>query len=326
MLQAPSNEGIRSWLMERRPLGIEEPIEITDIDPKAWSGHFNFLVKAGGERFVLRFKGPEWGEAEKGIRAECDILRAVEPYGVGPRVFGITDDFFGENALFMEFLDGKPLNALAPEKQRNYFPAVAELAARINRIPYQDFEFALPTIYGTYREHAATWRERLGVIRSRPGLEAWAERIDALLPSAEAALSRFEPALERVLRERGPAFIFASAHIGHCFVTPNGLRFINWEKTGIGDPCFTLAVFLASIRDRADFPAVQEEMIRQYLAANPMPGFAELLANRLVEREVSNLIWVLWNYARSGDSRPADEAVDAERRYGRALDALGLGA
>ena len=171
-----------------------------------------------------------------------------------------------------------------------------------------------------------TWRERLGVIRSHPGLLQWAVRLEALLPSAEAMLARFEPALARVLREHGPAFIFASAHVGHCFAAPHGLRFINWEKVGIGDPCFTLAVFLASLCERADFLAVREEMTRQYLAANPVSGFTELLRQRLVEREISNLIWVLWNYARSGDSRPVDEAVGAERRYRRVCDALGASA
>src|SRR3989338_7348460 len=139
-------EVIREWLVEHRPLGIGEPMTLTDIDPKPWSGHFNFLVAAGDKRFVLRWKGPEWGEADAGIRAEYDILRAVASYDVGPRVFGIAEDFFGEHALFMEFLDGKPLNALPPDREREQFPAVARLVARVNRIPDQGLGLAPPPL------------------------------------------------------------------------------------------------------------------------------------------------------------------------------------
>ncbi len=322
MGKPPRIEAITEWLHEKRPLGITNPITVKDIDPKPWSGHFNFLVAAPERKFLLRFTGPEWGEPTQGIIDEYENLKILEPYAVGPRVFGLERDFFGEPALFMEYLEGQPLNAFSPAEQLQRYPEAVELILKINRVPYRDLNLRLGEPCITYERSKRAWQRRLAVIEQAPKLKEWASRLRELLPQAEAMLDRFEPRLERVLKTSGPVLLFLSAHIGHCLVTPAGLRFINWEEVCIGDPSFTLAVFLASVSTRDDFPAVKDTLVEQYLAANPIPEFRELIEQRLAEREVSNLTWVLWAYAARKDTAPPDEATDAPRRYERVLRIL----
>jgi hypothetical protein len=71
MEKPPGTEEIKEWFTARNPLGLfgKYSIRIKDIDPKPWSGHFNFLVTCGRRRFILRFRGPEWGSS-RGIRDE----------------------------------------------------------------------------------------------------------------------------------------------------------------------------------------------------------------------------------------------------------------
>ncbi len=120
-------------------------------------------------------------------------------------------------------------------------------------------------------------------------------------------LDEFEERLQRVLKKDGPVFVFKSAHIGHCLRVGGGFRFLNWEKNAFGDPSFSLAVFLASIQKHPDFPQIKERMIAEYLKEKPVSEFSELVDQRLKEREVSNLLWVLWAYAKKEDARPVED-------------------
>ena len=125
-----------------------------------------------------------------------------------------------------------------------------------------------------------------------------------------------EEALARVLKSHPPAFIFESAHVGHCMrLRRRGFRFVNWEKVSFGDPSFTLAVFLSSISERDDFLSVKEIMVKKYLQINPVPECTALLDFRLKERAVSNLLWVPWAHVKRREAGEAGSAPDLGRRY-----------
>lgn len=46
-------------------------------------------------------------------------------------------------------------------------------------------------------------------------------------------------------------------------------------------------------------------------------NFSELVGQRLREREVSNLIWVLWNYSNKEEARSVEETTNALHRLER---------
>lgn len=328
MKKAPKLQEIREWLIEKDSLGLfrNGNFEIEDIDPKPWSGHFNYLLKlASGDKFILRFKGPEWGEKD-GIINEYKTLNNLGFVGAGPRVHGLLNDFFGETAMIMDYIEGDMLNKLPEERQRLHFRNVADIIAMINKIPLNDKKDAIPFRREiiSYAQVKEKWKERLAVIGKNKALKKWAEKIELLLPRAEKMLDEFEPLLNKVIYDYGPVFIFESAHIGHCIIckSDNKPMFLNWEAVSYGDPSYTLAVFLASISNRADFEVIKDIMVRSYLELKQILGFLRLVNQRLEEREVSNLIWVLWNYANKGETKSVEEATSAPRRLERVREIL----
>jgi hypothetical protein len=84
---------------------------------------------------------------------------------------------------------------------------------------------------------------------------------------------------------------------------------------GYGDPSYTLAVFLASISRRPDFEKAKKQMIKEYLKINPIPEFEELVDQRLKEREISNLLWVLWAHTQRGDAGKIGKIVGLGERF-----------
>lgn len=318
MINSPKIPEIRSWLKLKNPLGLFRGgnFTIRNIDPKEWSGHFNFLVSARGKRFVLRFKGPEWGEPTKGIVDEYKALKYVQSYSVAPRPIYFTKKFFGEPMMLEEYVKGIPFPLVAKSEQKKLFSEISKLIAKINRIKFtkQALPFYAPAI--SYMRHKKAWRNRLKEASRNPNTRSWGKKIQELLPKADLMLDEFEPRLKRVLRKTGTKFIFVSAHSGHCLITNKGPKFLNWEQVTYGDPAYTLAVFLGSFAGRRDFREIRDAMVKAYLDLNPIPEFLELLDQRIKEREVSNLVWVLWAYAARRDARPV-RAIGIEERFER---------
>lgn len=321
MEKPPPLSEIKNWIREHNPLGLfqRKAFAIRDIDPKPWSGHFNYLVTVGRHKFVLRFKGPEWGEPTQGILDEYKILKFAEKYNVGPKAYYLTKKFFGEPMLFEEYLEGRILSQLPRRELDKLFPSVAVFIAGINRIPFRENSLPFCDSPLSYSASKNKWKERLHRVSGagNSASKRWAEKISRLLPQAERMLDEFEERLQRVVMREGSAFIFRSAHVGHCVNTKKGFRFFNWEQVSFGDPAYTLAVFLASISQWLDFERIKKRMITAYLEVKPVPEFQELVEQRLKEREVSNLIWNLWAHVVRGDSRPVEKAADLIERFDR---------
>jgi len=323
MRKPPSVPEIKAWLKENNPLGLfGGDFSVSDIDPKPWSGHFNFLVAVGEKKLVLRFKGPEWGDPASGIVDEYEILKAVEKYAVGPRAYFLAENFFGEPAMIEEYLDGMFMNAASPDEQRELVAELARFIAKINSMKLPEEILRRQEKLFSYERHKRSWAERLEIAKKNPGAKAWAERIEReIIPKAEKMLDEFEHLLEKTLKDSGPVFVFKSAHVGHCLKTENGFRFLNWEKNGFGDPSFSLAVFLASVQKHPRFSEIKKRMVEEYLKERPVPEFAELIEQRLKEREISNLTWVLWAYANKKDTRPIKD-TGVQERFERASELL----
>ena len=319
MLKSPKISEIKKWLEKNNPLELfrDKNFAIKDIDPKPWSGHFNYLVKSGHRKFVLRFKGSEWGEPERGIVDEFKILKYVEKYRVAPRAYYLTRNFFGEPALFEEYFEGKIFTAFPWQEQEKLLPQVARFIARINKISFRKNALPFQEAMTSYRKNKKTWRERLNTILRNRGTRSLGKKIERILPQAEKALQGYEECLGRVLRRSRPVFIFESAHPGHLLKTKRGFRFLNWEQVSFGDPAYTIAVFLVSFASHRDFSEIKNKMIQDYLKVNYILELEKLIEGRLKEREISNLIWGPWAHVRRLEAGLKEKGPDVSERFER---------
>ena len=315
MKKTPSVQEIRSWLISKNPLGHFDNTEcnIENIDPRPWSGHFNYLITTSKFRAVLRFKGPEWGEPTQGITDEYNILKTLESYEIAPHAYYLDEQFFGEAVMLEEYMEGEIVNTLPYEIQQQLFPDIARYIAKINMTPVGRDRIPHYELFTSYEVTKKEWRSRLDTAHNHPPSRGLALQIESILPRAEAVLDRFEKRLTRVLAAVPPSLVFVSSHAGHCLKRTNDVRFFNWEQVSFGDPSYTLAVFLVSIKDQPNFKETKEVMIAAYLERNPVPEFAELVDQRLAEREIANLTWSLWSHATRQDERPAEETGTMRR-------------
>lgn len=291
MQMPPPIEEIKRWLAKENPLNLfESKFSIKDIDPKPWSGHFNYLIETPKKKFVLRFKGTEWGGAN-GVIDEYNTLKKIEQYKVGPKVYFLTEHFFGESMIFEEYLEGKLLGDLPADKQKKYFPEVAKFIYKINSIPFEKDNFPFQGPMTSYTKSKNAWETRIEFILDCKGTKTYGQELLAFLPGIESILNKFEDRLQRVLKQVGNSFVFESAHLGHCLKIATGFRFFNWGQVSYGDPSYTLAVFLISLHKRPDFEDIKKTMIETYLEQKYIPEFTELVEQRITERHISNVIW-----------------------------------
>lgn len=294
MKTSPGIPKIKEWLIKENPLNLfHSDFTITDIDPKEWSGHFDYLVETQDRKFVLRFKGAEWGET-KGVIDEYHTLKKIEQYNVSPKVYYLTEDFFGEPMIFEEYLEGKLLTDYTEDEQKKYFAEIAKFIRKINTIPFRKEDFPFQEPLTTYTKSRNSWKTRIEFILDCNETKTCGEELLAFLPGIESVLNKFEDRLQRVLKQTGNSFVFESSHAGHCLTTSDGFRFFNWEQVSYGDPSYTLAVFLTSMHTRPDFEEIKELMIENYLQSAGIPEFKELVEQRITERHISNVIWSVY--------------------------------
>ncbi|MEX0918632.1 MAG: phosphotransferase [Candidatus Paceibacterota bacterium] len=287
----PPIKEIKKWLIKENPLNLfENDFSITDVDPKEWSGHFDYLIETSKQKFILRFKGPEWGETN-GVIDEYKTLKKIEQYGVGPKVYFLSENFFGEPMIFEEYLEGKLLGDFSADEQKKYFFEVARFIHKINSIPFQKNEFPFQEPMTSYTKSKNAWKTRIEFILDCKETKTCGQELLAFLPGIESIINKFEDRLQRVLNQVGNSFVFESAHLGHCLKTPADFRFFNWEQVSYGDPSYTLAVFLTSLHERPDFKEIKKTMIETYLEQKHIPEFTELVEQRITERHISNVIW-----------------------------------
>lgn len=321
--ERPDIGSLRKLIQERQFLNIDsrQPFELKDIDSKSPSGHWNFLVQQEEKTFVLRMVGDEKPVIGDEIEKEYNILKYVALHDVGPKPYYFSKTDFKEPFLLEEFLSGEFLTQLAEEEQKSEFPKIAELIAKINNIPITEEIRPYLREIKSYDQNFQTWRDRLLEIRNDPQYDFLRKEIETIAPESQKRIIQHSQSL----KSASESFVFKSAHAGHCVKTNSGLRFLNWEEAGYGDPSYSLAVFLSSIRNRRDFDEVKEVMIKSYL--NKLRSindkeFRDLLDARIFERLVSDTIWPVWMAAIQQRSLSGSEISAVKQRLADIKKAL----
>ncbi len=177
----------------------------------------NFLVRCGGERFVLRIAGSDTELLGIDRNAEHAAALVASELGVGPEVVA-----FVEGSLVTRFVDGEPVpidEMRRPETLRE----TAEALRRVHDGPSMPARFDSFRVVETYRETAV----------------AHGVRIPAAYDEAKARADR----IERDLGHRPEQPCHNDLLNANFIRSPDGIRIVDWEYAGMGDRFFDLANF-----------------------------------------------------------------------------------
>lgn len=281
--------------------------------------HLIYRVENKEKVYALRMINHESYRKKEWISMgeEYILLKALEEIGssLGPKVYA-CDTLFEPPFLIQEFVKATCFNdiKLLSEHLVGAAHAIAELNA-------QDLRKKLPflekyTELG-FKKRGLVWSLRLfdSLRRTlRKDLLKWVIKIMPIILQTRQLLSQFEAWFPKDKL----FFHFDGAHCGNTYWRDEKVIFLDWQKVSLrNDPTFTLVRFATSTGKEKG--VVSEEMfamlINAYLEIHPIPNFEWLAQARLIERQVSDLVWVLWDYARRGERRLVEEATSVAQRY-----------
>ena len=317
----PTIELIRRYLKKYNPLNLGGASIILINE----HNHLNYRVEKDKKIYCLRIINPESYREGEWLRIpeEYTILKHLEPSGLGPKAYYVDPERFSLPLMFQEFVSGatcfKNLGALSEK----HLVATAEAIALLNsqKITPEQFPFREGFTRYSYLTSVKTWRERMSFIKKHIQEDAldWAVKIEGVVRRVEKKLESFEPLLEKAPR----SFNFDGAHVGNTYWKDGKVIFLDWQKVSYGDPAFTLARFLTSIEKTGEVPdEVKEIMLKTYLREREVPGFTGLLNQRLFERQVADLVWVVWHYVNEKRTGLLEEATSVVARYERVKNLL----
>lgn len=251
----------------------------------------NYLIEAGGARFVLRV-GCE-NAAALGIdrRCEYEANRMAAEAGVAPEVVGYLEP---EGYLVTRYVEGEPV---APERVRSpeLLPRVVDAVRRVHA------GRPIPGTFSPFRTVAAyaeTVRRAGGALPQEVGwLLQQAERIRAALG---------EPQPRPCHNDLLPAnFILAQGRI----------VILDWEYAGMGDPFFDLGNLAAN---NGFGEREEQELLRRYFGTVTPQAWARLKLMRIM----SDFREAMWGFVQRVSSQlDFDFAGYAQHHLDRALAA-----
>lgn len=315
----PAADEVRDYLNERRALGLGG----ASVRLIASGNHLIYRVDRGGRVCALRMINPTSYRRREWISMadEYAILRAITPTKLGPKAYAYAGSF-DPPFLVQEFITATCFNDLKPLREE-HLTAAARAIAALNTCDLDPRQLLMERhVRRGYRGSALSWWYRLGyaILRSRRAdIIRWAARIAPLAHQTALVLARFEPELPREF-----TFHFDAAHTGNTYWQNGQVLFLDWQKVSWrNDPSFTLVRFATSVDGEGWVPEeVFQRLVRTYLDIRPIPNFERIARMRLLERQVADLVWVLYDCARRGGQRSVEEETRVISRYHTAQSLL----
>ncbi len=315
----PTIGEIQEYLEKYNPLDLSG---ISMIRLISEHNHLHYRLEKDDEAYCLRMINPKTYRAGEWLRIpeEHVILRRLGETGLGPSSYFVDPERFMLPLMIQEFVSGITcFNNLKPLSNEHLI-AAAQAIALLNsqNITPENFPFRRGFTRYSYLTNVETWRERLLEIakaslqKAQESVFEWVGKIEKVVNQAEKILKGFEPLLEK-----SPwVFNFDGAHTGNTYWKDGQVIFLDWQKVSYGDPSFTLARFLTSVGKTGEISSADKEvMVQAYLEEREVSEFAKLVDQRLFERSVADLVWVLWNYVKERRTEPVEQATSVVPRY-----------
>jgi thiamine kinase-like enzyme len=256
----------------------------------------NFRARFGGREVVVRLPGNDTellGSDRPGEREANSLAAGV---GVAPEVLAHLED---PVVLVTAFVEGPTMGS--PELRRPR--ALEEVAAALRKI--HGCGARIGARFDAFRlveDYAAAARERGGTVP--PAYEV-----------AREAARRIEAA--PALADGDPVLCHDDLLPANFIDTPDGIRIVDWEYAGMGNPWFDLGNF--AVNNELG-PAEEEAFLTAYLGAAPAP--ADLAALRLM-RLMSDFREAMWGVVQQAISDLDFDFADyADKHFGRLLAAI----
>ncbi len=258
------------------------------------------------------YRAGEWLE----IAEEHAILKLLENTGLGPKSYYVDPERFVLPLMIHEFIsDATCFNNLKPLSEKHLVGAAQAIALLNSQNINPDiFPFRQGFTRYSYLTSVKTWRRRLTKIKEckLSSVLEYAKKIEEVVNRAEKILERFEP----LLKKSTWTFNFDGAHCGNTYWRDSQVIFFDWQKASFGDPSFTLSRFLTSVGKDGEISVRDKEiMIEAYLKKRNVPDFAKLVEQRLFERQVADLVWVLWHFVNEEKADVVEKATSVSPRY-----------
>jgi len=87
----------------------------------------NYLIKAGGKKFVFRIDARAANQNSKKLKKEFNSLKAIEKLNIGPKPF-----FLGKNFLILGYIEGKPFTG--KKITAKFLKELAQLVSKIHSL------------------------------------------------------------------------------------------------------------------------------------------------------------------------------------------------
>ncbi len=294
-------QALKKYWKEKKPTSNCDILVVTLLAPGQSTNHLNYKVATTKGTYVARVSNPKEVLPHGDLADEFAILKLAERYNVGPRAICIDSKHFDFTLLVEEYLDGVPYSELS-EADAKEFQGAIELLLKVSSMEISKERFPHKSTYLTYVTNFTVWHERLLEISRAVGEEsALVRQFGQIAKEAENILQKKEHLLAGAPKE----FIYNDVHPGNMFWMPldHSAKFIDWQKVSLGDPTFMAALFARRFGSiwREDNAQFATRVMKACVDKKQVPNFNELFHARLLERAVSDMIWVVWADVKRGN-------------------------
>lgn len=314
MARKPTVQEIKEYLDGKNYLGLRG----ADVSVIAERNHLMYRLEKEGTVYALRMINPESHRRHEWISMaeEFAILDAIRSSVLGPKPH-VFDREFQEPFMIQEFVTAACFNDLKPLSQE-HLTGAARAIALLNSQPVTPMRLPFVEKYTvrSFEKRMRVWQYRLlwaCYHSGRADVMKWALKIQPILFKTYLIMTR----LEASLPPQDFSFHFDGAHCGNTYWRDGKVVFLDWEKISWrNDPTFTLVRFATSTDSSGSAgQSALDTLVQAYLSVRPIPRFAETARIRFLERQVSDLVWVVWEAIRRKDQRPIEQASSVVRRY-----------
>ena len=281
--------------------------------------HHNYLIKNTNNSYLFRLqsKNPTTSHLLD-VESEFSLLRLLAKYQVAPKpIYYGNDYYYQQKYLIEEVIEGITLNSLR-RLNAKHLDALLDAIFKIETIKISPQLLKFCFRYDSYQPAIRNWQKRLAEIKSagRPKkiITALLAEFIPLIQAGSKTLKKYESRLA-VSKIK---FIYCDIHGGNSLWNDETktIRFIDWQKVGYGDPAFMPVLILLRFLSNHRPGYVKkfgQKIITKYQKHSKINNFSTLFWLRYLEREISDMIWVVWSKVKNHENLDIKNPTQYER-------------